>query len=199
MSKIRAAIFFMGCCVALSAYAERADRDRPMIFEADAVRYDDLRQISTWTGNVVISRGTILIRAARVEVRKDQDGYQVASALADPGKKVFFRQKREGVDEFFEAESELMEYNERGDWVQFTKQAVMRRYRGAVLSDETSGAVIFLDNKTEAFVVNNPPSVSVPGARVRGVLTPRPGEAAPSGSPVVVPPLRASSGVGSGK
>ena len=199
MSKIRAAIFLLCFCALSTVHAERADRDKPMIFEADAVRYDDLRQVSTWTGNVVISRGTILIRAARVEVRKDQDGYQVASALADPGKRVFFRQKREGVDEFFEAESETMEYNERGDWVQFTKQAVMRRYRGAVLSDETSGAVIFLDNKTEAFVVNNPASVAMPGARVRGVLTPRPSESASIGSAVGSPPLRASSAVGAGK
>ncbi len=188
MSKIRAAIFFgllgMLCCQAI---AERADRDRPISYESDALRYDDLKQVSVLSGNVVLTKGTIIIRAAKLEIKKDIEGYQTATAVADAGKRVFFRQKREGVDEFIEAESEAMVYDERADTVQFSRNAVMRRYRGAVLSDETTGAGIFYDNKTESFSVDSPVGAPTSGGasgaaaagRVRGVLTPRPDATAP--------------------
>ena len=51
---------------AMPAVAEKADRDKPMNAEADALRYDDLKQSSVFTGNVIITKGTTLIRGARV-------------------------------------------------------------------------------------------------------------------------------------
>ena len=41
--------------IAQPVAAEKADRDKPMNAEADALRYDDLKQRSVFTGNVVIS------------------------------------------------------------------------------------------------------------------------------------------------
>ncbi len=49
------------------AHAEKADRNKPMNIEADALRYDDLRQTSVFTGKVVVTKGTIIIRGARVD------------------------------------------------------------------------------------------------------------------------------------
>ena len=45
-----------------AAHAEKADRNKPMNVEADALRYDDLKQTSVFTGRVVLTKGTILIR-----------------------------------------------------------------------------------------------------------------------------------------
>jgi len=36
-------------------------------------------------------------------VRQDPEGYQYGVATAEPGKRAFYRQKREGLDEFIEA------------------------------------------------------------------------------------------------
>jgi lipopolysaccharide export system protein LptA len=69
----------------LAANAEKADRDKPMNVEADALRYDDLRQVSVFTGRVVLTKGTILIRGARLEVRQDADGFQYGIVTAEPG------------------------------------------------------------------------------------------------------------------
>ena len=88
-----------------SARAEKADRNKPMNIEADALRYDDLKQTSVFTGKVVVTKGTIVIRGARVDVRQDPEGYQYGVVTAEPGKLAFYRQKREGVDEFIEGES----------------------------------------------------------------------------------------------
>jgi lipopolysaccharide export system protein LptA len=196
--------------VGSGAQAERADRDAKMVAEADFVRHDELKQTTNLKGNVTISKGTIRMRAAVVDFKYDQEGYQQAFATADPGKRVFFRQKREGLDEFIEAESELMEYNQRADTVHFTRNAVLRRYRGATLQDEVTGESIRYDNRTESFAVDNLPAVAagaassapVPSGRVRVVLTPRasasgPGVSiAPAPAPQASAPLRASSSLG---
>ena len=92
--------------IAQPVAAEKADRDKPMNAEADALRYDDLKQRSVFTGNVVITKGTTVLRGGRVEVSQDAQGYQQAVAVAAPGKLAYYRKKRDGVDEFIEAEAE---------------------------------------------------------------------------------------------
>ena len=190
-SKIRAfmkpRLASLGLAVALalaagSAAAERADRDKPMNVEADALRYDDLKQTSVFTGNVVVTKGTILIRGARIDVRQDPDGYQYGVVTAAPGKLAFYRQKREGVDEYIEGEGETIEYNGKTDQVKFIKRAEMRRIRGGSLADEVVGSLITYDNTTDVFTVDGGPASPAIGGRVRAVLTPKPSASAPAAS-----------------
>ena len=181
---------FLAAGVALPAAAEKADRDKPMNVEADALRYDDLKQTSVFTGNVVITKGTIIIRGAQVEVRQDPEGYQFGLVTAAPGKLAFYRKKRDGVDEYIEGEGERIEYDGRADIVKFIKRAVVRRYKGATLSDETTGALIVYDNNTDVFTVDGGAQNSTaanPGGRVRAMLTPR---AAASAAAAPAPPRR---------
>lgn len=169
----------LGCAMAFgvrSAWAEKADRNKPMNIESDALRYDDLKQLSIFTGKVVVTKGTIIIRGARVEVRQDPEGYQFGTVTAEPGARAFYRQKREGLDEFIEGEGEVIYYDGRADTVRFTTRAEMRRYKGAQLFDESSGSVIVYDNTTDVFTVDSGALPGVPGAsgRVRTMLTPTP-------------------------
>ena len=122
-----------------------------MNVEADALRYDDLKQTSVFTGKVVLTKGTIVIRGARVEVRQDPEGYQFGVVTAEPGKLAFYRQKREGVDEFIEGEGEIIEYDGKADRVKFINRAELRRYRGATVNDEVVGSLITYDNSTDVF------------------------------------------------
>ncbi|MFZ2295553.1 MAG: lipopolysaccharide transport periplasmic protein LptA, partial [Polaromonas sp.] len=132
--------------IVLPAAAEKADRDKPMNAEADALRYDDLKQTSVFTGNVVITKGTTIVRGDRVDVSQDPEGYQLAIATAAPGKLAYYRRKRDGVDEYIEGEGERIEYDSRSDLVKLIKRAVVRRYMGATLNDETTGSLIVYDN-----------------------------------------------------
>ena len=50
--------------------AEKADRNKPLNVEADSGRYDDLKQVGTFSGNVVVTKGTLTMRAAKIEVRQ---------------------------------------------------------------------------------------------------------------------------------
>ena len=125
-----------------AAWAEKADRNKPMNIEADALRYDDQKQTSVFTGKVVLTKGTIVIRGGKLDVRQDPQGFQYGVVTAESGKLAFFRQKRDGVDEFIEGEGEVIEYDGKADAVKFIKRAQLRRLRGTVLNDEMTGAII---------------------------------------------------------
>ena len=167
---------------AFVAQAEKADRNKPMNIESDSLRYDDLKQVSIFTGKVVLTKGTIVIRGAQIEVRQDPDGYQYGLVTGSPDKLAFFRQKREAVDEFIEGEGETIYYDGKADTVTFTKKAQLRRYRGTTLGDEVTGGVIVYENLTDMFSVDGNANKGVAGAsgggRVRAMLTPKPDAAA---------------------
>ena len=195
------------------AHAEKADRQQPMNIEADALRHDAQQQTSVFTGRVVVTKGSIVLRGARLDVRQDADGYQYGVVTAEPGKRAFFRQKRDTLpgapDEFIEGESEVIEYDGKADNVRFITRAELRRYRGAVLSDEITGAVIVYNNLTDVFSVDGKRTATnaagdapTPGSRVRAVLAPKdppPAAAAPeAASPASAPALRPSNSLGGG-
>jgi lipopolysaccharide export system protein LptA len=197
---LAAAVALAATCWAPAALAERADREKPMNAEADALRYDDARQTSVFTGNVVITKGTILIRGAQVEVRQDPQGHQFGTVLSGPEQPAFFRQKRDGVNEFIEGEARRIDYDGQADTVRFTGQAVLRRYRGSTLSDETAGGVIVYNNQTEVFSVDGGPasaSASNPSGRVRATIAPKPRPEPAPASPASGPALQPSTGLGS--
>lgn len=175
------------------AQAEKADRDKPMNIEADAMRYDDLKQVNVFTGKVVMTKGTILSRGERVDVRKDAQGYQFGVVTAAPGQLAYFRQKREGVDEYVEGEAEVIEYDGRADKVRFIRRAVLRRYVGTRLNDEVTGGLIVYDNVTEVFTVDpgQPGSAGASG-RVRAILTPQGAASGPQPNAAPTQPLRPS-------
>lgn len=194
------------------AHAEKADRAKPMNIEADTLRHDELKQTSVFSGRVVMTKGTIVLRGARLDVRQDADGYQFGVVTAEAGKRAFFRQKRDTApgapDEYIEGEGEVIEYDGKADNVRFITRAELRRYRGAALSDEITGAVIVYNNLTDVFTVDGKRAashavgdVSAPGGRVRAVLAPRdpkpgtPAAAAPA-APASVPVLRPSTSLG---
>lgn len=186
---------------ALPAAAEKADRDKPMNAEADALRYDDLKQSSVFTGNVVITKGSTIIRGQQVDVSQDPEGYQQAVAIAAPGKLAYYRKKRDNVDEYIEGEGERIEYDSRADTVKFIRQAVVRRFKGATLADETTGALIVYDNTTDIFTVDGGAqnrTASNPTGRVRAMLSPRVDPAASGRAPAAGPPttLRPSTTLG---
>lgn len=164
------------------ARAEKADRTKPLNVAADRQgTVDLLKQVVVFSGNVIVTKGTIVIKADRVEVREGPDGYRTAVAVGSVAHPATFRQKRDGLDEFIDGQADRLEYDERADTVRFVNNAVVRRLRGATIGDEITGQQISYDNTTEVFsVVGGTPSNTAgsPGGRVRAVLTPREGTAA---------------------
>jgi lipopolysaccharide export system protein LptA len=197
-----AVLFTLGV-VASAAMAEKADRDKPLNAQADALKYDDLKQTSVFTGNVIITKGTIVMRGARIDVRQDPEGYQFATVASEPGKLAFFKQKREnGVDEYIEGEAITIEYDGRADKVKLINNSILKRLRGAVLNDEITGNVIVYDNTTDVYTVDGGGSKNADGSgggRVRAIMSPKSSTmSAPAAAQSNTAPLRPTSSIGSG-
>lgn len=172
------------------ARAERADRDQPMVVEADRSGTLDLqRQLLVYTGNVVITQGSMVLRADRVELRETADGYRTARATGAQGRPASWQQRREGLDETVSGTADRIEYDGRSDTVRLIGNSAVRRLRGAVLADEITGAEILWDNSAEVFRVDGAPaSAAGPGGRVRAVLSPRTTAPAPAPPAANKPP-----------
>jgi lipopolysaccharide export system protein LptA len=172
--------FFLLVCLSIlalsPALAEKADSKKPLNVEADNLKRDELRQLSVFTGKVLATKGTIVMRGERLEVRQDPDGFQYGVIKPSPGQRGFFRQKREGVEEWIEGEGELIEYDGKADRLTLLGRAEFRRYRGTVLSDQMTGQRIIYENLTDQFTVDGLVGGVKPAnssGRIRAVLTPK--------------------------
>lgn len=161
---------------ALPAFAERADREKPINLEADRISVDDAKKVQTFEGNVILTQGTLQIRTNRLTVRQDADGFQKGSAIGGANGLARFRQKREGKDEFIEGEGERIEYDARNERTEFFARAWVKSGL-----DEVKGNYISYDALTEKYLVNSgagnaEKSTSATGAaqaRVRAIIQPK--------------------------
>lgn len=172
--RVRAAAAIWLLLAAPGAFAERADRDKPINVEADAMQYDDLKQVNVFTGNVTLTKGTILIRGDRMVLRQDPEGYQYATV---EGRPATFRQKREGVEQFISGVARQLNYDGRTEKVRLEDQASLKRLERERVTDEVHGKVIVYDSRSEFFNVEGggaaAASAENPTGRVRVVIQPR--------------------------
>jgi lipopolysaccharide export system protein LptA len=127
---LAAALTIAAALAALPAHAEKADRDKPLNIEADNMSYDDLGQKNIFTGHVVATKGTIVIKADRVEVTQDPQGYQYATGTSSGNNLSYFRQKRDGLDEYIDGNAVRIDYDGKNDFTKLTTRAVVRRLQG---------------------------------------------------------------------
>lgn len=162
----RASWLLLGLMLASPCQAERADRDKPVHIEADQVLVEDAQKVETFTGNVQMTQGTMLIRGDKIVVTEDAEGFQHATAY---GQTASFRQKREGLDEYVEGYGERIEHDTKAETVDFYVKARVVRTQ-----DEVRGEHITYSQKTEIFKVNSGAAVAGgPPKRVRAILQPK--------------------------
>ena len=164
--------------IPLLASAERADRDKPVNLEADRVDLDDAKKEAVFVGNVTLTQGTLTIKADKIIVKQDAEGFQYGIAYGNPA---HFRQKRENYDEYIEGFAERLEYDGKADKVQMFTNARMQHG-----GDEVRGDYISYNALTEFFQVigggKSSPTGNPPG-RVRATIQPKPKPGAPAASP----------------
>jgi len=166
---IRLATLALVLAASLPAFAEKADRDKPMLLEANRISIDDVKKQQILEGDVVITKGTLILKAERIIITEDQHGFQKATAFAAPGSKTSFRQKREGREDYVEGEAERIEYNSNTEVAELFHRAQVRSGE-----DEVRGDYIWYDAVSEKFLASaaaRDPAGITP--RVRAVIQPR--------------------------
>ena len=163
----------LGLAAALAApplAAEQADSAKPTQIEANRMSADDARRMTVFEGNVVVTRGTLNIRADRLVVRQDPEGFQFATATGNP---VRFRQRQDPKPpdtegSWMEGEAKRIELDEKSGKIELFEAA--RVNRGG---DEVAGDYILVDQRSDFFTVT-PGKGS--GGRVRATIQPKPPE-----------------------
>jgi len=154
------------------ALAERGDRDQPVNVEANRITVDDAKKVQVLEGNVQLVQGTLVIRAEKVVVTQDANGYQKGIAYAGNGHLATFRQKRDGKNEFVEGEAERIEHDSRSEKTELFNKAHVKSGL-----DEVHGQYISYDATTENYVVTgaSPGEGGADGTpnRVRAVIQPK--------------------------
>ena len=177
----------MGAACALpgAALAEKSDRNKPVNVEADKLTIDDNKKESVFDGNVTLTQGTLTLKADRIVVKQDAGGFNYGFAY---GKPAYFRQKREGFDEYIEGYCRAPRVRRQEP----TRCRCSPTPKSARATDEVKGDYISYDAVTEFYQVIGGPSVASTGnpkGRVRATIQP-PAQAAdkPGGAPAPSPP-----------
>jgi lipopolysaccharide export system protein LptA len=178
------ALIAIGLLVPAQALAERADREKEIVVNADRSTGDDVNKVLTLDGSVVVTQGTMRITAAKVTIKEDAQSFKYMVATGSP---VTFRQKREKTEEWIDGEAQRAEYDERNDKLHFYNRAHVKS--GA---NEVTGDYIAYDMKRETTeVAGAPPGTSAPqNSRVKVIILPpkRDDAKSPSNPPVDLRP-----------
>ena len=150
--------------------AEKADRDKPMQLEANRITIDDAKKIQILEGDVLVTKGTMSLKADRIVVTEDQYGFQKGTAFGGKDGLARFRQKREGVEEYVDGEAERIEYNSNSEVAELFHRAWVKSGE-----DQVRGDYIRYDAVSEKYLVtageNRDPKG--PPARVRAIIQPK--------------------------
>ncbi len=154
------------------AFAEKADKDKPTEIEANSMQSDEVRRLNIFEGNVVVTKGTLTVRADRLVVRQDAEGNQFTTAT---GKPVRFRQRQDPKDgkegAWMDGEALRLEIDDSKSTIELFDQARVTRD-----GDEVTGNYILVDQRSDYFSVSS--GKGAPG-RVKAILQPKAdGEAA---------------------
>ena len=170
------ALVAIGALPAVPTLAERADREKPLTIESDSMTADEAKKTAIFEGKVVLTQGSLMIRAERIVVRQDDEGFQYGVATGNPAT---FRRKQDGDGGYIDGQASKIEYDNKLERVEFFSNARLRRDTG----DDIRGDFISYDAKSERFTVKS--AGEMPGGnregRVRATIMPK--KAAPETSP----------------
>ena len=139
--------------------AEKADREKPINFSAEQpAEVDFEKRVGTLRGNVVITQGTLTIRADRIDFKQNADNSLSATAFGNP---VSFRQKKDDSDEYFEGYAQRAVYDGQKQLLELFDRALLKQG-----SDEIRSNYVSYNSATDIFKAEgrpDAPGVERPG------------------------------------
>ena len=191
MKKLFAAVLLS--LLSLTAAAERADSLKPAQVEYDSADLDGVNGVRTLTGNVILTRGTLLLTADRAVVRETPEGYMTVTLTANNGKLTTFRQKRDGgPDLWVEGQAERIEYDERSELVRLYSNALIKELENDRMTNQVTGPFISYDSRKEVATVRNDATGESKVGGGRGTLIIAPRRTAPAPAPAPAAPAPAA-------
>jgi lipopolysaccharide export system protein LptA len=166
-----AVLLLLAALATPAAWAEKTDREKPINYSADVGDVNYQTKVGTLSGNVIVTQGTLSIHADKIVLRQNPDNSMSATAYGNP---VALRQKRDGLEEYYDGYAQRIEYDGAKEFVELFDRALLRRGQ-----DEIRSNYISYNATTEMFKAEGRPETAPapdaagPGSRVRGVFQPK--------------------------
>jgi len=158
----------------MSAKANQADRDKPLIINAAQVNLDDVKQNYTLTGDVLLVRGSMVGTGERGFVLVTPEGYQMIDLNGKTNLPASMRQRRETLqDEFMQGIAKDIFYDDKEERLLLVGNATVKRLLNMQMLDQLDGWQIEYEDVKESYRIkpqkldlNQPP-------QSRAILAPR--------------------------
>ncbi|HEX4879842.1 MAG TPA: lipopolysaccharide transport periplasmic protein LptA [Limnobacter sp.] len=165
-------LMLLALTVALPAAALESDKQQPTTIDANAMTYNEKTNVNVFTGNVLLTRGSLVIRGDKLTLVERADGTQFATVEGNPAR---FKQQRDSKT------SEVLLINGTGNTIEFdgskslvtlSGNASIQKSADGQLTESISGSKITYEQNTEFLNVVGAPN-SKGQTRVQAVIKPK--------------------------
>ncbi len=165
----------LASCFIAPAHAEKADQDKPVVLEAEKVSVNDVQQVYELDGQVLLTKGSILITGAKGNIKVDPEGYEYVDVQGNPESTASFRQRREGpANEFMQGRGQTVTYNAKTELLTLTGDANLKRLHNMQMLDQLRGWKIDYDDVLQRYQVTPPPNTKPEDLPLaKAILSPR--------------------------
>lgn len=140
---------------------------------SDTLHYDDLKRESIFTGNVILTRGPMTLRADRLVTHEDADGNQYGTATSAKSGLVHIRQDNPEKFEVIKASGLKANYDGKTGEVEVIGQAIVTRYICGKALDNIRGERVIYHQNTGTYEAFGGAGSAAPDGRVRSLAQPR--------------------------
>lgn len=167
--------FALGLAITTSAYAEKADQEKPVILEAEKVSVNDVKQVYDLNGQVLLIKGSIIVTGEDGHIAVDSQGYEFVDVSGTPEAVASFRQRREGIpDEFMQGRGAQVTYDAKTEFLTITGDASLKRLLNMQMLDQLKGWKIEYDDVKQYYRVAPPKDAKLDDLPLaRAILSPR--------------------------
>jgi len=159
--------------LAVQAQTSEAPEEEPdTVILSDTLNYDDTAKESVFTGNVIMTRGLLTLKADELTMSEDAEGFQHGTATMDSGL-VHVRQENPEDYEVIEGQGQRGIYNGRTQEIELIGQATITRFVCGKPFDNIQGERIVYREASNTYQAYGGANSAAHGGRVRSLAQPR--------------------------
>lgn len=155
LMNFRLAIVFAGLAMMQSAMALKSDQEQPTRIDADKMTYSELKNINVFSGNVLLTRGSLVIRGEKLTLTQKPDGSQFAVV---EGKPATFKQQRDSDTEdvlLIKGQANKIRFDGTKEEIILTGNAGIQKTSNDQVTEQITGTTITYEQKTEFLSVES--------------------------------------------
>lgn len=150
-----------------SAWALPDDRDQPIRIQADNAQLDDKKGIATYTGDVIITQGSMKITGNTVTLTRAANGD--IDVVTSVGTRAYFEQQQSAAKpDKMQGWAKQIQYQAQRDTIVLTDDAKVVNE-----GNTTEGEKIVYNTKTQVATAGRSPGVTTPRQRIDMVIQPK--------------------------